>query len=68
MSAPTERFEVGDRIEHDLVPGFVMTVEAVEDCETDAARPVPHAQYQVTDPAGNTDWLCAYDVHRAGGA
>ena len=53
---------VGDRIEHELMPGFGMTVEAARPCETDVTRPVPHQQYKITDPDGNEDWLCAYDV------
>lgn len=61
-----EQFKVGDKIEHRLMPGFVMTVEGVEEGETDHARPEPHLHYQVTDPEGNTDWLCAHDVQRPG--
>jgi hypothetical protein len=53
---------VGDRIEHKLVPGFVMIVQDTRPCETDGARPVPHEAYQITDPDGNVDWLCAYDA------
>lgn len=60
-----ENYEIGDRIEHNLMPGFVMTVQATDKCETDSARPEDHLMYQVTDPEGNTDWLCAYDVRRA---
>lgn len=54
--------KVGDRIEHKLIPGFVMTVQDARDCETDFARSEPHQQYQITGPDGNTDWVCAYDV------
>jgi hypothetical protein len=61
-----DEFKTGDKIEHTLMPGFVMTVEEVEPGETDYARPEPHQHLQVTDPEGNTDWLCAYDVKRAG--
>jgi hypothetical protein len=59
-----ETYLPGERIEHKLMPGFVMTIEDFSDCETDPNRPVPHAQYQVTYSKGNTDWLCAYDVRR----
>jgi hypothetical protein len=55
----------GDSIEHDLVPGFTMRVKGTRPCETDGARPEPHDAYQVTDPEGNEDWLCAYDVHKS---
>ena len=56
----------GDRIEHEFVPGFLMLVEDVKPCETDSTRNEPHLQYQVTDPDGNKDWLCGYDVRKAG--
>jgi hypothetical protein len=59
-----ERYDTGDTIEHHLIRGFRMVVLAVEDCETDHNRSEPHAQYQVIDPEGCEDWLCAYDVHR----
>jgi hypothetical protein len=62
---PARGITLGGKIAHDLEPGFVMTVEAVEPCDMGGALPEEHAQFQVTDPAGNTDWLCAYDVHRA---
>ena len=45
--------QTGDRIEHKLVPGFVMTVLAVRNCETDNARPELHDQFRVIDPDGN---------------
>ena len=64
--APAEGVRQGDKIEHDLMPGFVMKVQEVRPCETDGARPEPHESYKITDPEGNEDWLCAYDVHRAG--
>ena len=57
---------IGDRIEHELMPGFTMTVEDAKPCETDSNRSEPHLQYQITDPVGNTDWLCAYDVRKVG--
>jgi hypothetical protein len=60
--APARNIGPGSKIEHDLMPGFVMEVEAVKPCETDSARPEQHDQYQVTDPEGSTDWLCGYDV------
>lgn len=53
---------MGDVIEHKLVPGFRMTVEDVRSCETDLTRRDQHDQYLITDPEGNKDWLCAYDV------
>jgi hypothetical protein len=65
MSEPATA-AVGDEIEHDLMPGLVMTVEDTQPCETDGSRSEPHRQYQVTDPDGNEDWLCAYDVHAVG--
>jgi hypothetical protein len=61
-SQPLHDAAIGDRIEHKLVPGFPMAIQAIEPCETDGARSQPHSQYQVTDPEGNTDWLCAYNV------
>jgi hypothetical protein len=59
--------EPGAVIEHVLMPSFRMTVQAVASCEPDprAGRPGPHSQYKVTDPDGNEDWLCAYDVREA---
>jgi len=59
------RAAVGGRIEHTLMPGFVMTVQDVRRCETDSGRPELHDAYKVTDPDGNEDWLCAYDVRAA---
>ena len=61
--APARGVGIGHKIEHDLMPGFVMTVQAAEPCETDGARAEEHAKFEVTDPEGNQDWLCAYDVH-----
>lgn len=55
---------VGEKIEHDLMPGFVMEVRGTAPCEEDFARPTPHSKYLVTDPEGNDDELCAYDVHK----
>jgi hypothetical protein len=60
------QFAAGDSIEHELMPGFTMTVQETAQCETDSARPEPHLQYRITDPDGNTDWLCAYDVQKPG--
>jgi hypothetical protein len=54
--------KAGERIEHKLMPGFAMTVQAAEPCETDNGRPDAHSRYKITDPDGNEDWLCAYDV------
>jgi len=64
-TAPAKGVQDGDKIEHDLMPGFVMAVREVKPCETDGARPEGHSQYLVTDPEGSDDWLCAYDVHPA---
>jgi hypothetical protein len=58
--------DIGDRIEHDLMPGFVMAVQAVEPCLAAGTRPQPHSAYRITDPEGGEDWLCAYDVTRVG--
>jgi hypothetical protein len=60
--APATDVRAGDRVEHDLMPGFVMQVREVKACETDGARPEAHGQYLVIDPEGNDDWLCGYDV------
>jgi hypothetical protein len=59
-----DQYKTGDVIEHKLMPGFTMTVEDARDCETDSNRPEPHLAYKITDPEGNEDWLCAYDVQR----
>lgn len=56
----------GDTIEHKLMPGFPMTVQEAAECETDGARPEPHSKYRITDPDGNEDWLCGYDVVNTG--
>ena len=64
-SQPLRGVIPGQQIEHKLVPGFVMEVQDLKRCETDAARPGPHMQYKITGPDGNTDWLCAYDVRKA---
>lgn len=56
------RAVVGDTIECDFVPGFRTEVLAGEPCETDAHRTEAHNRYQVIDPEGNKDWLCAYEV------
>ena len=53
-------------IEHKLMPGFTMTVLDTRRCETGPGREEAHDQYKITDPDGNADWLCAYDVRRAG--
>lgn len=59
-----DRFNTGDTIEHELMPGFPMTIQEVADCEVDANRDEPHAQYKITDPEGAEDWLCAQEVRR----
>ena len=63
MSAP-QRFAVGDRIDFIPAQGMLPPMEVLEakDCETDYARPEPHAQYRVIDPEGNEDWICGYDA------
>jgi hypothetical protein len=61
-----DQYKTGDKIEHRLMPGFVMTVQDTRDCQTDANRSEPHLAYKVTDPDENEDWLCAYDVQRPG--
>lgn len=48
---------VGDPVEHRLMPGRVMTVLNVRDCEQDPGQP-PHKAYEVTGPDGRNDWLC----------
>lgn len=58
-TAPTDTYRAGDRIECTLLPGFVMTVEAVDPCETPEC-----AALRITDPAGEQDWLCSRDVRR----
>lgn len=61
-----DHYKPGDIIEHRLMPGYPMPVEDMRPCETDYNRPEPHLAYRVTDPDGNTDWLCAFDVQRPG--
>jgi hypothetical protein len=61
-----EQYKKGDVVEHRLMPGFTMTVLDTRECETDATSAVPHLAYQVTDPEGNEDWLCHWDVQRPG--
>ena len=63
---PVEGFEVGKTVEHRLMPGFRMVVQDGKPCETDAAHPVPHPAYLVTDPEGEDDWVCHYDVQKPG--
>jgi hypothetical protein len=62
---PVRDLGPGHRIEHDLMPGFVMEIRGVRSCQADSARPEEHAAFKVTDPRGKEDWLCAYDVHAA---
>ncbi len=57
--------KVGDKIRHrDVPPGIfpLMPVQDTRPCETDGARPEKHLAYKITDPEGNEDWLCGYDV------
>jgi hypothetical protein len=63
MTAP-RRYEAGDRILFIPAGGMFppMKILEVKDCETDYARPEPHAQYKVIDPEGNEDWVCGYDA------
>lgn len=61
MPEQPQPYEVGDRIEHLLVPGFWMTVLDTKDCETP-----DHRAYKIVDFTGHEDWLCAYDVRREG--
>jgi hypothetical protein len=56
--------KIGDRVEHFGVPGYRMTVQDVKPCQTDFARSEPHQQYKITDPAGNEDWVCGWDVRK----
>ena len=65
MQTPTIAAK-GDKIQHELMPGFTMTVEDAEPCETDGTRSEPHQMYKITDPEGAEDWLCAYDVKKVG--
>ena len=60
--------KVGDTIAHKLVPDFHMEVLAIEPCPpTPPLRDDPgHDSYQVIDPDGRTDWLCAHDVIKVG--
>ena len=58
------RCQAGDRIVHVLLTGFSMPVEAVEPCEMSSTRSEPHNKYKITDPEGNEDWLCAWDVRK----
>jgi hypothetical protein len=64
-SKPLHGAKPGEQVEHKLMPGFAMTVLDTARCETDSARPETHDQYKITDPDGNEDWLCAYDVRAA---
>lgn len=63
-SKPAQDIGIGDRIEHKLIPGFQMTVQETDACETGPGRDEQHMQFRITDPEGNTDWLCAYDVRK----
>lgn len=61
-----DQYKTGDVIEHRLMPGFPMPVQETRECETDSNRSEPHLAYKITDPDGNVDWLCGYDVQRPG--
>ncbi len=63
---PAGNVGVGHYIEHKLLPGYLMRVKAVSQCEVDSSRPKPHNRYNITDPEGNDDWLCGYDVRKVG--
>lgn len=56
---PVDEYRAGDRIECTLLPGFVMTVQAVDTCETPEC-----VSLRITDPAGEQDWLCSRDVRQ----
>lgn len=58
-------FQVGDKIEHNLMPGFVMEVLEIDECEVDSVRSEQHFSYRIIDPDGQNDWLCGYDVRAA---
>jgi hypothetical protein len=60
---PAEGLGLHDRIAHDLMPGHVMAILEVRPCDTDDVRQPDHSEYRVVDPGGNSDWLCAFDVH-----
>lgn len=51
---------VGDRIEHKLMPGFPMEVLEVQPCNGEPYG--SHNAFRVIDPEGNPDWLCEHDV------
>lgn len=70
MAAPTGPrpvfAHIGDVLDHRDIPGFRMIVRAVLPCEQHDQADVPHNQYGVRDPEGQPDWICGYDVKRAG--
>lgn len=55
----------GDWIAYDRKPAIRMMVQAVKTCDLTPAGTEPHHAYQVTDPSGETDWVCALDVHHS---
>ena len=60
---PAKGIAAGQWIEHDLMPGYAMEVREVRACEPEPPRSAEHDSYKITDPEGQTDWLCAFDVH-----
>ncbi len=63
---PATGINAGDRVEHRLLPGYLMRVKDIAPCEMDSARPQAHSKYNVRDPAGNRYWVCACDVRKVG--
>lgn len=60
-----EKYSVGDKVEHNLVPpGVLPAMEILEAkfCPSDNTRPEDHLQYRVVDWEGNVAWLCGYDA------
>jgi hypothetical protein len=53
--------KIGDKIEHNLMPGFEMKVLDIEPCDPDCSGD-SHSCYKVIDPEGKEDWLCEHDV------
>ena len=54
------RYQTGDQVEHQLLPGWVMDVLAVDDCTTP-----DHQAVQVINTEGEHEWLCVADVQPA---
>lgn len=53
------KYQVGDLIEHEDLPGHVMTVLDEEPCEG-----CGYQQLLTVDPEGDEDWLCSQEVRR----